>query len=173
MSGKMRMVSVATVGVLVGCLFAATPVYSHVGGTVRHLWRDHIKTKVTKLVYTKAQSDALYAGKDSSYTKVESDDLYAAESHSHASTFDTTVVTSMGTTLTTAGTSTGTATCPANTKVVGGGIEFDAYVSSSLTEGPYVTKSRPAATGEAWDAAIYAAPNDDWRSTIFAVCAST
>jgi hypothetical protein len=45
---RWRWILLLSVGVALGFLLAATPVYSHVGGTVRHLWRDHIVPRADK-----------------------------------------------------------------------------------------------------------------------------
>ena len=47
-------------GALVAAIFIS-PAGAHVGGTIAHLWAKHIKPKVTKLVYTEAESDARFA----------------------------------------------------------------------------------------------------------------
>ena len=44
--------------------FFITPVGAHVGGSVAHLWSNHIRPKVTDLVYTKAQSNNRYLMKE-------------------------------------------------------------------------------------------------------------
>jgi hypothetical protein len=49
-------------GVLVAGILIS-PAGAHVGGTVAHLWGQHIKPRVTNLVFTKTQSDARYLGK--------------------------------------------------------------------------------------------------------------
>ena len=51
---------------LVGGLLAAmliTPAGAHVGGTVGHLWKQHLLPLAKKSFYTKAQSDGRYLGK--------------------------------------------------------------------------------------------------------------
>lgn len=53
----MLLTGVVVAGILI------SPAGAHVGGTVAHLWGDHIKPKVTALVYTKTQSNARYLGK--------------------------------------------------------------------------------------------------------------
>ena len=47
------------VGVLIGSALI-TPVGAHVGGTVGHLWSQHIKPKTTQLFYTKQQSNSRF-----------------------------------------------------------------------------------------------------------------
>jgi hypothetical protein len=58
---RWRAVALVAIGVAVGTTMTATPVYSHVGGSVQHLWK-HLKPKTDARYYTKAQSDARFAG---------------------------------------------------------------------------------------------------------------
>jgi hypothetical protein len=59
-SRRWRTVALVAVGVAIGSTLTATPVYSHVGGTVAHLWT-HLKPKTDARYYTKTQADARYA----------------------------------------------------------------------------------------------------------------
>jgi hypothetical protein len=54
------MVLFVTVGIAAGSLLAATPVYSHVGGTVTHLWRDHIRPRADARYVTKLEARSAY-----------------------------------------------------------------------------------------------------------------
>jgi hypothetical protein len=45
----------AVVAISVGLFAAPTPVRSHVGGTVKHLWQDHIKPRTDNRYHTKAK----------------------------------------------------------------------------------------------------------------------
>ncbi len=56
-SGHGRWVALLIVGVLIGSALI-TPVGAHVGGSVAHLWNQHIKPKATQLFYTKQQSNS-------------------------------------------------------------------------------------------------------------------
>jgi hypothetical protein len=48
------------VGIAVGSLFAATPVYSHVGETVGHLWRDHIRPRADERYVQRITAQSRY-----------------------------------------------------------------------------------------------------------------
>ena len=59
----MRQARTIMVTALVGALFAlslATPVGAHVGGTVGHLWNDHLLPLAKGVFYTKAQANQRY-----------------------------------------------------------------------------------------------------------------
>jgi hypothetical protein len=43
--GRWRIVLLLALGVAIGALLTETPVSSHVGGTVKHLWTDHIRPR--------------------------------------------------------------------------------------------------------------------------------
>jgi hypothetical protein len=45
LSRRWRTAALVAMGVAIGTTMMATPIYGHVGGTVGHLWRDHIKPK--------------------------------------------------------------------------------------------------------------------------------
>ncbi|HXV58560.1 MAG TPA: hypothetical protein VD704_11895 [Gaiellaceae bacterium] len=64
-SRRWRTVALVAVGVAIGSTLTATPVYSHVGGTVTHLWT-HLRPKTDQRYYTKTQADARYALKGQS-----------------------------------------------------------------------------------------------------------
>jgi hypothetical protein len=44
-SRRWRTAALVAIGVAIGTTMTATPISGHVGGTVGHLWRDHIKAK--------------------------------------------------------------------------------------------------------------------------------
>ena len=54
-ASKWRIAIFTVVGVMIGFLLAPTSVYSHVGGTVLHLWNDHIKPKADARYPTRDQ----------------------------------------------------------------------------------------------------------------------
>jgi hypothetical protein len=54
-SPRWRTVALIAIGIAIGSTLAVTPVYSHVGGTARHLWREHIKPRTDHRYYTKRQ----------------------------------------------------------------------------------------------------------------------
>ena len=58
---KRRDLAMLLAGAAIASLLIS-PAGAHVGGTITHLW-NHLKPKVTSLVYTKAQSDSKYLGK--------------------------------------------------------------------------------------------------------------
>lgn len=64
-SRRWRTVALVAVGIAIGTTMTATPVYSHVGGTVDHLWT-HLRPKTDARYYTKAQADGRYARKGQS-----------------------------------------------------------------------------------------------------------
>ena len=57
---RWRIVLTLTIGVAIGSLLAATPVYSHVGGTVDHLWRDHIRPRADKRYVSRLEAQSRY-----------------------------------------------------------------------------------------------------------------
>ena len=57
---RWRMVVLVAIGVAIGSLLAAMPVYSHVGGTVRHLWRDHIRPRADARYVTRLEARSRY-----------------------------------------------------------------------------------------------------------------
>jgi hypothetical protein len=61
-SRRWRTVALVAIGVAIGTTMTATPVYSHVGGTVTHLWT-HLRPKTDARYYTKTQADRRYARK--------------------------------------------------------------------------------------------------------------
>jgi hypothetical protein len=63
-SHRWRAVALVAIGVAFGSTLTATPVYSHVGGTVTHLWTKHIRPQADKRYHTKAAADVRYARAD-------------------------------------------------------------------------------------------------------------
>ena len=59
-SRRWRTVALVAIGIAIGSGLAATPVSSHVGGTVAHLWNDHLKARTDARYYTKTQGEARY-----------------------------------------------------------------------------------------------------------------
>ena len=59
-SRRWRTVALVAIGIAIGTTMTATPVYSHVGGTIDHLWT-HLRPKADARYYTKTQSDGRYA----------------------------------------------------------------------------------------------------------------
>lgn len=59
-SRRWRRVALVAIGVALGTTLTATPVYSHVGGTVAHLWVDHIRPLADNRYPTKAAAEARY-----------------------------------------------------------------------------------------------------------------
>lgn len=57
---RWRIVLLLMAGVLTGSLLSAAPVYSHVGGTVAHLWRDHIRPRADKRYLQKFDARSRY-----------------------------------------------------------------------------------------------------------------
>jgi hypothetical protein len=60
-SRRWRTAALLAIGVAIGTTLTATPVYSHVGTSVTHLWNAHIKPKTDARYYTKKQSDSKFA----------------------------------------------------------------------------------------------------------------
>jgi hypothetical protein len=65
-SRRWRTVALLAIGIAIGTTLTATPVYSHVGGTVTHLWNAHIKPKTDARYYTKTAADDRFALKGDS-----------------------------------------------------------------------------------------------------------
>lgn len=59
-SRRWRTVALVAIGVAIGTSMTATPVYSHVGGSVTHLW-NHLKPKTDARYYTKGQANGRFA----------------------------------------------------------------------------------------------------------------
>jgi hypothetical protein len=55
-----RTVAVLAIGIAVGVSMMATPAAGHVGGTVGHLWKKHIRPLADQRYYTKPASEARY-----------------------------------------------------------------------------------------------------------------
>jgi hypothetical protein len=58
-SGTRRSIALLVAGAFIGALLVA-PAGAHVGGTVQHLWTEHIRPLAKQIFYTKAQSDGRY-----------------------------------------------------------------------------------------------------------------
>jgi hypothetical protein len=90
-SPRWRAAAVLAIGLVLGSAITATPVSSHVGGTVTHLWRKHIRPLTDGRYFTKARSDARYYTKTTSdaryYTRPESDARYFTRTESDARYF--------------------------------------------------------------------------------------
>jgi hypothetical protein len=56
-----RTVAVLAIGIAIGTTMMATPAVGHVGGTVGHLWKKHIRPLADKRYYTKTQADTKLA----------------------------------------------------------------------------------------------------------------
>lgn len=54
---RWKMAALVAVGALVGVVMGATPAGGHVGGSVSHLWNQHIKPKTDARYYTKSRSN--------------------------------------------------------------------------------------------------------------------
>jgi hypothetical protein len=87
-SRRWKTIAVLATGVALGSAITATPVSSHVGGTVTHLWRTHIRPLADGRYYTKARSDARYYTKTAAdaryYTRPDSDARYYSRTESDA-----------------------------------------------------------------------------------------
>ena len=70
---RWRTIALLATGVAIGSTLTATPVYSHVGGSVTHLW-GHLKAKTDARYYTKAGANARY------YTKSAADSRFTGRS---------------------------------------------------------------------------------------------
>ncbi|HXV33536.1 MAG TPA: hypothetical protein VD769_05965 [Gaiellaceae bacterium] len=60
-SRRWRTVALLAIGVAIGTTMTATPVYSHVSGSVTHLWNAHLKPKTDARYYTKTQANTRFA----------------------------------------------------------------------------------------------------------------
>jgi hypothetical protein len=58
-SGTRRSIALLVAGAFIGGVLIA-PAGAHVGGTVGHLWSDHIRPLAENIFYTKSQSNARY-----------------------------------------------------------------------------------------------------------------
>jgi hypothetical protein len=63
-SARWRTLAILACGIAVGSLLSATPVYSHVGGSVTHLWTTHIRPKTDTRYYTKQLANQRYVNVD-------------------------------------------------------------------------------------------------------------
>ena len=139
---RWRAVALLATGVAVGVTMMATPAASHVGGTVGHLWNDHIKPR----------ADARYVnavpGTDAA-PKIGA----------------VTIVNSAWTPIPASGEVGVTATCPAGTYVVGGGAW--SYAGSP---DPYVNSSWPDAANS-WKIYVWNPTSSTTLQTrAYAVC---
>jgi hypothetical protein len=60
-SRRWRTVALLAIGVAIGTTLTATPVYSHVGTSVTHLWNTHLRPKADARYYTKTQANTRFA----------------------------------------------------------------------------------------------------------------
>ncbi len=59
--GRLRRAWILAIAALATAIvLAAVPASGHVGGSVKHLWKQHIKPRVMNLAYTKEQADARF-----------------------------------------------------------------------------------------------------------------
>jgi hypothetical protein len=60
-------VAILAAGIAIGTMLTATPVYSHVGGTVAHLWTKHIRpkadTRYVRKLYASVTQDGVLHGR--------------------------------------------------------------------------------------------------------------
>jgi hypothetical protein len=60
-------VAILAAGIAIGTMLTATPVYSHVGGTVAHLWTTHIRpkadTRYVRKLYASVTQDGVLHGR--------------------------------------------------------------------------------------------------------------
>lgn len=146
-----------------------SPAGAHVGGTVTHLWTQHIKPKVTALVYTKTQSNARYLGKTA---KAADANLLDGVDSSLYMRDDVVVVSSTSTSDSTSP-KFHTITCPSGRRAVGGGgainnggdlvalqdshpASFGNNNVSNPAEEWWVTAKEVAAYGSNWSVSVYA-----------------
>ena len=121
-SGRRKGIALLLMGMVLGAALI-TPAGAHVGGTVSHLWTQHIKPKVTSLVYTKAQSNARYLG--NTVTVVASD------------------------TVANGGFATLTVDCPTGYTAVGGGVDpFGVLTMDVTSSNPLIQDTRTLLTGD-------------------------
>jgi hypothetical protein len=59
-TSRWRTIALLAIGLSLGSAITATPVASHVGGTVSHLWTKHIRPKTDARYYTKAQAEGRF-----------------------------------------------------------------------------------------------------------------
>jgi hypothetical protein len=59
-SFRWRAATLLAVGISIGLAIGPSPVSSHVGGTVTHIWTQHIRPKTDARYYTKSQSEARF-----------------------------------------------------------------------------------------------------------------
>jgi hypothetical protein len=85
-SRRWRTIALLAIGVAIGATLTATPVYSHVGGTVTHLWSKHIRPKTDALYHTKAAADTRYVNVGEKATAAAQAD--SAARAADADTFD-------------------------------------------------------------------------------------
>ena len=66
-SRRWRTVAILVAGIAIGTTLTATPVYSHVGGTVGHLWKKHIRpkadTRYVRKLYASVTEDGVLHGR--------------------------------------------------------------------------------------------------------------
>lgn len=66
-SRRWRTVAILAAGIAIGTTLTATPVYSHVGGTVAHLWTKHIRpksdTRYVRKLYASVTDEGVLHGK--------------------------------------------------------------------------------------------------------------
>jgi hypothetical protein len=142
---RWRAVALLAAGLAIGVTMMATPAMSHVGGTVGHLWKDHIKPR----------ADARYVNAVAGTDKASVADKLGA----------ITIVRSEWTTLPANGEVGAEATCPAGTYVVGGGAW-----SFAGSPDPYVNTSYPE-TATRWQVYVWnPTASTTLQTRAYAVC---
>lgn len=68
---RWRAIALVAVGVAIGTTLTATPVYGHVGGTVGHLWKKHIRPLADQRYYSKIEVNAKVAGLEARVAALE------------------------------------------------------------------------------------------------------
>jgi hypothetical protein len=57
---RWKLVALLAAGIAIGVVMVGTPAGAHVGGSVSHLWNQHIKPKTDARYYTKSQANGRY-----------------------------------------------------------------------------------------------------------------
>jgi hypothetical protein len=149
MRNKQNSLSVVT-ALAVGAVLAAAliaPAGAHVGGTVDHLWGapGHIKSKATKLFYTKTQSNSRFL--NTGETAANSSALQGRNWAQFGADIRVNVV--AGDSVGAGGFDSTIATCPAGYVAISGGVDPDNVLTMVVTSSAPTTPEHPRLSANA------------------------
>jgi hypothetical protein len=160
---------VSVVAIVVAVAVMLTPAGAHVTGSFRHLWRQHIKPKLSTPGAINNSANPVdwtqLKGVPSDFADGV-DDLGV----SGGGGLHDVVIVNQPTGLSSDSPKADTALCPAGNTILGGGVEITGPGTKSVAP----DRSRPNPSGEGWIGGAYehTSTADDWELTVYAICAT-